>query len=163
MPDDTVEPGRARRDGLAAQIAELACERHHRIAVAESLTGGMLSNDLARAEGSGDWFLGGIVSYGSQFKRDVLSVRPGPVVSEAAARDMANGVIDLCGAMTSVAVTGVGGPEEQDGKPPGTVWLAVHHGGETTATLLHMDGDAEEICAATCEAALSALLDRLRA
>lgn len=150
------------RDALAAQIADVVADGSHRVAVAESLTGGLLSNDLARAEGSGDWFVGGVVSYGTQFKRDVLKVRPGPVVSEAAARDMANGVIDLCGALTSVAVTGVGGPDDQDGQPPGTVWVAVHHAGETTAALHHLDGEPGEICSATCEVALTHLLERIR-
>lgn len=162
MASPSEETDLSRRDALAARIGEIAESGSHRIAVAESLTGGLLSNDLARTEGSGDWFVGGIVSYGTQFKRDVLSVRPGPVVSEEAVRDMANGVVDLCGAMSSVAVTGVAGPDEQDEKPPGTVWVAVNHGGETTASLHHLEGDPHGICSSTCEVALTALLERLQ-
>ena len=96
----------AERDALAARIADLASSGSHRIAVAESLTGGLLSNDLARAEGSSEWFVGGVVAYATQFKHDVLNVRPGPVVSEEAARDMASGAALLSRVSTAVAVTG---------------------------------------------------------
>ncbi len=147
----------AERDALAARIADLASSGSHRIAVAESLTGGLLSNDLARAEGSSEWFVGGVVAYATQFKHDVLNVRPGPVVSEEAARDMASGAALLSRVSTAVAVTGVGGPNEQDGQPPGTVWIGVLHAGQLEAHLHHFSGSPEEICAATCLAALERL------
>lgn len=145
------------RDELAGAVAELAMNGSHRIAVAESLTGGLLANDLARAESASDWFLGGVVSYARQVKHEVLKVRPGPVVSPEAARDMAGGVALLLGATSAVAVTGVGGPDEQDGQPPGTVWIGSCHNGSTTATLHHFSGSPAEICAATCQAALETL------
>lgn len=146
---------------LASRIARSAMSGSHRIAVAESLTGGLLSSHLARADDASEWFLGGVVSYATQVKHDVLQVRPGPVVSAEAARDMAGGVARLLGATTTIAVTGVGGPDEQDGQPPGTVWIGVCHAGTSDASLHHFSGSPEEVCDATCEAALGALLDAL--
>ena len=61
----------------------------HTLAVAESLTGGLLASAFARASGSSAWFRGGIVAYSSAVKYDVLEVPDGPVVSEAAAVAMA--------------------------------------------------------------------------
>jgi nicotinamide-nucleotide amidase len=97
------------------------------VAVAESLTGGELAARFASAPGAGDWFRGGIVAYASDVKYDLLDVPVGPVVSEAAAAAMAAGACRLLGADVSVAVTGVAGPDDQDGEPPGTVWLALAH------------------------------------
>jgi len=91
------------------------------LAVAESLTGGLLASVFARASGSSEWFRGGVVAYSSAVKHDLLDVPEGPVVSAAAARAMASGAGRLLGADVAVAVTGVGGPGQQDGEPPGTV------------------------------------------
>jgi nicotinamide-nucleotide amidase len=151
----------ARRRTLAETVARIASEGSHRVAVAESLTGGLLSNDLAKAPDASDWFLGGVVSYATEVKQQVLQVRPGPVVSREAAKDMAGGVARLLDATTSVSVTGVGGPDSQDGMEPGTVWIGVSHAGTITATLHHFDGDPEEICEASCRAALEVLVSAL--
>jgi nicotinamide mononucleotide (NMN) deamidase PncC len=61
------------------------------LAVAESLTGGLLASAFARASGSSEWFRGGIVAYSSAVNRDLLDVPGGPVVSEVAAVAMARG------------------------------------------------------------------------
>jgi nicotinamide mononucleotide (NMN) deamidase PncC len=74
---------------LARAVAEELQRRSLWIGVAESLTGGMLSSFLAAAPNASEWFRGGIVAYSRAVKRDVLHVRPGPVVSEGAALDMA--------------------------------------------------------------------------
>ena len=66
-----------------------------------------------------------MVSYASQVKFDVLGVPEGPVVSTAAAEAMAAGVRRVLGADVGIAATGVAGPEEQEGRPVGTVCLAV--------------------------------------
>src|SRR5688572_4998019 len=93
------------------------------VAVAESLTGGMLSSRLARREGASDWFRGGVVAYSRLTKERLLGIGDVPVVSEAAARAMAENVARLLSADLAVAVTGVGGPDPEDGVPPGTVWI----------------------------------------
>jgi nicotinamide-nucleotide amidase len=149
------------RTELAGRIAELAREQGLTVAVAESLTGGMLAQPLAAAPGASEWFRGALVAYSSEVKHDVLDVPPGPVVSAEAAVAMARGVRRLLGADLAVAVTGAGGPDPEDGRDPGTVFLAVarEHGDDVRRLLL--DGDPGEILAATAEHALQMLVDAL--
>jgi nicotinamide-nucleotide amidase len=151
-------------DDLAAQVGGALRDRGLTAAVAESLTGGLLANALARAEGSSEWFRGGVVAYPTEVKHQVLRVRPGPVVAEEAAEQMARHVAEHLGAEVGLSVTGVGGPDEQDGEPPGTVWVGVSTPDGTT-THLHrfpFRGDPGEVCDATTEAALGHLRDALR-
>ena len=148
-------------DALHEQLEHVFEDRKTSVAVAESLTGGDLSATLAATPGSGDWFLGGVVAYARSVKHDVLGVPPGPVVSEEAAATMASGVCRVLGADIGLAVTGVAGPDEQDGLPPGTVWLALHHGESTTTRLVRLSGTPEEIVDATCAGAVELLIEHL--
>jgi PncC family amidohydrolase len=66
-----------------------------------------------------------VVAYASDVKRRLLSVGPGPVVSERAAREMALGVAELLGADLGLSLTGVAGPAAQDDQPPGTVFIGL--------------------------------------
>lgn len=141
---------------VAERLAEAAEERGARLAVAESLTGGLICAELARAPDASTWFAGGVVAYHSEVKYALLGVPRGPVVSEAAARAMAEGVARLAGASHTAAVTGVGGPDPQDGQPVGTVWIGTCARGVVEARLVKLDGDPETICHG---AALQCLLD----
>ena len=143
------------------RLSRMAKSAGRSVAVAESLTGGMLSSRLARLPDAGDWFLGSVVAYASTVKRDVLAVPDVPVVSEAAARAMADGVARLLGADVSIALTGVGGPAPQDGVPAGTVWMAVHDGNSTRARRFAFGGDPAEVVRQSCEAAVGWLSDVL--
>lgn len=143
-------------------VAEWARRSGMGIAAAESLTGGMIASRLAAAPDASEWFRGAVVAYASSVKRAVLGVPPGPVVSEPAARAMALGALSVLGADVAVAVTGVGGPESQDGQPPGTVWIATAREGDCRARLYHVPGDGPAaICQATCELALRKLFETL--
>ena len=115
-------------DRMAAHVGELLAASGRSIAVAESLTGGLLVQALARAQGSGDWLLGGVVAYASSVKHGLLGVSAEHVVSPESAEQMATGVRSRLGADVSVAVTGVAGPDRQEGRPPGEVWIGVHDG-----------------------------------
>src|SRR6202035_5350359 len=86
--------------------------------VAESLTGGLIASRLVNVAGASSWFRGGVVAYDSQVKFDVLGVPEGPVVTAEAAEAMASGVRKLLGSDIGLSVTGVAGPEEQDGPAP---------------------------------------------
>ncbi|HEX5512423.1 MAG TPA: CinA family protein [Actinomycetales bacterium] len=158
-PDDLI----ARAMTTAEQIADLAQRKNIDVATAESLTGGKIASHLSAAPSSSDWFRGGVVAYAEQVKYDVLGVPVGPVVSEQAARAMATGVARLMGASAAVAVTGVGGPGEEEGEPPGTVWFGVlGSGGETVHTeLRRYDGDPEQVLANTTQHALELLLQHM--
>ena len=134
-------------DHAAQQLAALLEETHRTIGVAESLTGGLLVQALARLEGSGVWLTGGVVAYHRSVKHELLDVSADKVVSADAAAEMASPVRGRFGCDVGIAVTGVAGPEPQDGEPPGTVWMAVDVGDGPRTQLVRIDGgDAEEIC-----------------
>jgi nicotinamide-nucleotide amidase len=116
------------------------------LAVAESLTGGLVASRLVNVPGSGDWFKGGVVAYDSEVKYAVLGVPRGPVVTAEAARAMAEGVRRLTGADVGLATTGVAGPDGQEGRPVGTVFLGLAlPGEEPEATEVHLPGDRDRV------------------
>ena len=156
MPDHDDED-----DEVGVRIARAARELPRTIAIAESLTGGALSSRLARLEDASDWYRGAVVTYASDVKHSVLGAPPGEVVSEVAARALADGVATLLDADVAVAVTGVGGPDPQDGESPGTVWMALHTPAGTTARCCTFGGGPEAVVEQTCDAAVSWLADHL--
>ena len=95
------------------------------LGLAESLTGGLAASRLVNVPGASRWFRGSVVSYASEVKFDVLGVPEGPVVSEEAARAMADGARSVLGADVGLSMTGVAGPDPQDGQPPGTVFVGL--------------------------------------
>jgi nicotinamide-nucleotide amidase len=152
-PDDTLDAATV----VAQDIAELAPARGLTVAVAESLTGGKIACQLAAAPASADWFRGGVVAYAPEVKFQVLGVPPGPVVTEECARSMADGVARLLGADVAVAVTGVGGPDPEEGHPPGTVWFAVAADDGVHTERHSFDGGPEEVLERTTHRALELL------
>lgn len=145
----------------AERVGELALARGRTIAVAESLTGGMIASALAQAQQASEWFRGSLVAYSTAVKHQLLEVPAGPVVSSDAAIAMARSVRKLLLADISVAVTGVGGPSAQDGHEPGTVFLAVDGGGRGQVLRLDLPGEPATVCAAATLAALDALVSTL--
>lgn len=145
----------------AERVGKILQERNMTMAVAESLTGGMLAGEFAKAGGASDWFRGGVVAYSSEVKHQLLGVPPGPVVSREAAEAMAAGAAARLGASVAVAVTGVGGPDGQDGQPPGTVWVATWPESLGPPEVWHLDGEPEDICEQTCARAVGLLAERL--
>jgi len=139
---------------VAIDVVEVPYEVDGTVAVAESLTGSMIATALAAAERSSEWFLGSVVAYATQVKHDVLDVPEGPVVSATAASAMARGVRRLLKADVAVAVTGAGGPSGQDGREPGTVFVAFDGGGEHRVVRLELDDEPKVVCATTATAAL---------
>jgi nicotinamide-nucleotide amidase len=111
--------------------------------------------DSSRPSG---WFRGAVVAYAGEVKRDLLGVPEAPVVSEAAAMAMADGVRRRLGADVGLATTGVAGPTEQEGQPVGTVWLGMALGDVVDAVQLRLPGDRDRIR----QMAVISLLDRLR-
>ena len=148
-------------DERAERIAAAARDRHLTIATAESLTGGRISSVLGAAPSASEWYRGSVVAYASSVKHGLLRVPDGPVVSEPSARAMASTVADLLGADLAVAVTGAGGPQPQDGQPPGTVWFGVFTDGRVRAELRHFDGDPGDVVDATTMHALVLLEDAM--
>lgn len=144
------------------QIAAAARREGATVASCESLTSGRLSAALGAAQAATDWYCGGIVAYQSGVKHGLLRAPDGPVVTAATAEAMACSTADLLGADYSVAVTGVGGPDPQEGHPPGTVYIATSvHGEPGTVRWHHFVGGPVEVMERTVCAALEALSDQM--
>jgi nicotinamide-nucleotide amidase len=129
------------------------------LAVAESLTGGLVAARLVDVPGASNWFRGGVVSYATDVKFSVLGVPEGPVVTSEAAAAMATGVRDLLGADVGLGVTGVAGPENAEGHAPGTVFLGAVVGDDAPVTAqVTLPGDRVRVRQFAC----ISLLDLLR-
>ena len=146
---------------LAEAVSKAASRDGRRLAVVESLTGGLVCSDLAASPGSSEWFRGGVVAYDRTTKHGVLRVPDGPVVSEPAVRSMADNASSMFDADLTVSVSGAGGPEPQDDQPPGTVWFAVDDRGQVQTWSEKFSGDPPDILRCTRIRSLQALLEHL--
>ena len=154
-----------KRDALreAAMVHGLLLEREQTVATAESLTGGRLGMLLTETPGSSATYVGGVVAYATRVKTELLGVPASlveahGVVSAECALAMARGVRDLTGASYALSTTGVAGPERQEGKPAGTVFLGVvGPDGVPSALALELVGSRFEIRDRACAEAMSAL------
>lgn len=148
---------------LVDKIAEVLDSSGLTVAVAESLTGGMLASKLAEAPGASKWFRGAVVAYVSDVKHQLLGVPPGPVVTAQAAEAMASGVRRLLAADVAVALTGAAGPDGQDGQPPGTVFFGLSDGGQSQVEHRCFDyDDPGQVCSDAVAEGLQLLYGFLR-
>jgi nicotinamide-nucleotide amidase len=163
--DDDCSPGGIRQ--LAGEAIALLIARSQTVAVAESLTGGMLAAALTSIPGASAAFRGGVVAYATDLKASLLGVpaglldRHGAVHPDVAAA-MAEGARDQLAGTVGVATTGVAGPDRADNQPVGTVYIAVCTQGQTVRRRLALSGDRQEIRTATVELALALLVGTLR-
>jgi nicotinamide-nucleotide amidase len=133
-------------ESMEVAVAAQLIARGVTLGVAESLTGGLIASRLVNVPGASAWFRGGVVAYHSQVKFDVLDVPVGPVVSEAAAAAMARGVCRVTGSDVGLGITGVAGPDEQEGNGPGTIFVGLRlPDGSTSTRELHLPGDRERV------------------
>jgi nicotinamide-nucleotide amidase len=154
---------------VAQEIIGLLVGQAQTLAVAESLTGGLLAAAVTAVPGSSAAFRGGVVSYATDLKAALLGVpadlldRHG-AVHPAVAAAMAQGACRRLGATTGAATTGVAGPDPADGQPVGTVFVAVAAGPDATPEVraLALSGDRQQIRAATVTQVLGLLLGVLR-
>jgi len=141
-------------------LADIALAGGVRVAVAESLTSGLVASAIGAGPEAEDWFAGGVVAYQSSVKEGLLGVEPGldPVSGECA-EQLAVGVLRAVKADVAVSTTGVGGPDPQDGHPPGTVYIGWAMDGSHGHRALRLNGDPEHILSQTVTAAVRLLLD----
>ena len=129
-------------DTMESVVLDLLRQRGLTIGVAESVTGGLVAGRLTATPGASDVMRGGVVAYASEVKFDLLGVPRGPVISEEASRAMALGVCRTVGSAVGLALTGVAGPDEQDGAKVGTLCIAVAMPGEVaSSTTVMLPGD----------------------
>jgi nicotinamide-nucleotide amidase len=143
---------------MESVVLDLLRERGLSLAVAESVTGGLITARLTDIPGASEVLRGGVVAYASEVKFGVLGVPEGPVVSPETAKAMAEGVRRELGADVGLGVTGVAGPDQQEGQPVGTVHLGIALGDEVEAVTLGLPGDRKRIR----DFATITLLDLLR-
>lgn len=153
-------------DELAARVIHRAKDSGTQLATAESLTAGLISATLASVPGSSAVLRGGVTSYSSEVKADLLKVPTqllatrGSVDPEVA-RLMALGARLACGADVAVSATGAAGPAAHDGKPVGTVFIGWATATDSGSVEHHFVGDRERIRTQSTRAALQQLLATL--
>ncbi len=162
VDSSSVPAGRFGSDSekLAASVLSDARSRGLTLGCAESLTGGLICACLTAIPGSSDVIRGGVVSYMTEVKEDVLSVEGSAVdecgvVSEEVALQMAQGAIDVLSCDVAVAVTGIAGPGgAEPGLPVGTVCAACISPSGSACATWHFEGDRACVREQTCHHAL---------
>ncbi|MDT0266150.1 CinA family protein [Streptomyces sp. DSM 44915] len=158
----------AQEPPVVSQVLGILVGRGQTLAVAESLTGGMVAAEITDVPGASRAFRGSVTAYASDVKRDVLGVSGALLAERGAvdaevARQLAVGVRRLLGADWGLATTGVAGPERQDGMPVGTVHVAVSAPGDggVVAQRLNLRGDRAAIRIGSVRAVLALLRNEL--
>jgi nicotinamide-nucleotide amidase len=152
---------------LARQAIQILTDRGQTLAVAESLTGGLVAAALTSVPGSSAVFRGAIVAYATSLKNVLLGVpagllaEHGPVHPDVATA-MAAGVCDRLGATYGLATTGVAGPGPADGHPAGTVFVAVRGPAGLVVEELRLPGERPDVRAGAVRGVLSLLATRLQ-
>lgn len=143
----------------AAELIERARLNQCWVATCESITGGGVGAALTSVPGASEAYRGGLITYATELKIELAGVEAGwvarhGVINEATAVQMALGVRRVCRAQIGLAVTGVAGPEPQDGQPPGVVWVAAVIGPDPA--------DSEQVLTMTRQLALQGTREEIR-
>jgi nicotinamide-nucleotide amidase len=164
MPAEVANGGGDQVSSLSAEVIAALVSSATTLATAESLTGGWIGMALTGVPGASAVYRGGLITYATELKATLAGVSPetlasdGPVAPTTAG-ELALGAARRCGADWGLAVTGVAGPDPQDGHPVGQVYVGIcGPDGSVAVEELSLDGDRREIRQATVEAALTALL-----
>lgn len=153
--------------GWVAGLLLTLAEQHATVATAESLTGGLVTAVLTAVPGSSAVVRGGIVVYATDLKTSLAGVdaallHSGGAVQPGVASELAEGARLRCGATWGIGLTGVAGPDPQDGVPPGEVHIAVVSAGQSLLRRVEIAGGRAEIRAGAVRAALEMLASALR-
>ncbi|MFD5630143.1 CinA family protein [Streptomyces sp. NPDC127072] len=158
----------------AAEVLRLLTVRGETLAVAESLTGGLVAAELTAVPGASKAFRGSVTAYATELKHELLGVDATLLAARGAvdpqvAAQMAAGARKVLGADWGIATTGVAGPDPQDGQPVGTVFVAVDGPSETPSGAagggkvvpLRLNGSRAEIRMESARSVLALLLKEL--
>jgi nicotinamide-nucleotide amidase len=145
---------------LVARLRQLG----HTVATAESLTAGLVAAELTSVPGSSAVVRGGLIVYATELKAKLAGVDAGLLAEHGAvhpdvAAQLARGARERCEATWGLGLTGVAGPDPQDGVPPGTVYVAVAGPAGVEVRRLSLAGDRQQVRADS----VTAVLDLLRA
>ena len=151
-------------DTLEGVVGGMLRERGLTLATMESCTGGLLASTITDAPGSSDYFKGGLVTYATEMKlawgvnREVVEAHG--VISAECAREMARVARERLSADVGIGVTGVAGPDEQEGKPVGTIHIALDDGGGDVRVLSYQFAQSREMVKRRAVTAALSLLRR---
>jgi nicotinamide-nucleotide amidase len=146
---------------LEEVVGRLLLDRHQSLALAESCTGGLISQRISRIAGSSAYYLGGAVTYSNDAKVRFLGVQPATLekhgaVSRETALEMSQGIRERTGADIGLSVTGIAGPSGGSAaKPVGTVWVSVAMKTFHEARLFQFHGERERVILGASQAALN--------
>jgi len=149
-----------------AEVVRALLARGETVATAESLTGGLVAATLVEIPGVSAVFRGGFVVYATDLKHALAGV-PEKLLAERGAVDpdvalaLAAGARERCAADWGLATTGVAGPDPQDGKPVGLVYVAVAGPGGPAVRELRLTGDRSQLRIASVTAVLTLLDEQL--
>ncbi len=147
---------------MESVVLDLMRKKNLTLAVAESVTGGLVSGRLTAVPGASDVFRGAVVSYASEVKYEVLGITNEIVVTEAAAKEMATGVRKALGSDIGLALTGVAGPNEQQGVKVGTLCVGIAMAdGVTKSMTMHLPIGREQMRQLSVISALNFLRNEL--
>jgi nicotinamide-nucleotide amidase len=151
---------------VAAAVLDRLRDRAETVATAESLTGGLVCATLIDAPGASAIVRGAVVAYTADVKSQILGVDDAQIaangtINAEVARQMAEGIRQRLGATWGVATTGNAGPDSSEGKPVGTVFIAVAGPRTSAVRELSLSGDRAAIRRSSTAAALSLLLGTL--
>jgi nicotinamide-nucleotide amidase len=151
---------------VATDLLDRLLDRGETVATAESLTGGLVCATLVDAPGASKVVRGGVVAYVPEVKMTILGVgdeliATNGTVDADVARQMAEGIRVRLGATWGVSTTGVAGPDSSEGKPVGTVFIAVAGPGVSSVRELDLSGNRSTIRQSATAEALSLLLATL--
>lgn len=145
---------------LEEEVGELLTKYNLTLGIAESCTGGLISNMMTNVPGSSRYFLGGVVAYSNKVKVDILIVSPETIetygaVSEEVASEMARGIRMIDRVDIGLAVTGILGPDGgTDEKPVGTVYISLFDQTEGRCRKFSFEGTRMDIKIKAAENAL---------
>jgi nicotinamide-nucleotide amidase len=150
----------------AGDVVAALIRRGETVATAESLTAGLVCATLTEVPGASAAVRGGLIVYATDLKADLAGVDPGLLAAHGAvhpdvAAQLAEGARERCGANWGVGLTGVAGPDPQDGVAPGTVHLALAGERVRTIRTLEFSGVRAEVRAASVTAVLDLLREHL--
>lgn len=151
----------------AEDVVRALLARGETVATAESLTAGMVAVELTSVPGSSAVVRGGLVVYATDLKHALAGVDAALLAEHGAvhpevARQLAEGARERCGATWGLGLTGVAGPDPQDGVAPGTVHIGLSGSSGSSVESLTLGGDRREVRERSAAAALDLLLANLK-
>lgn len=154
---------------LEEEVVEKLKQKRITLAVAESCTGGMLSNRVTNVPGASEVFIGGVVVYSNELKKKLLGVPPEDIerygaVSKEVARKMAEGICRLTGAVIGIGITGIAGPTGGTAlKPVGLVYIGITDTITNRSEVYrnNFSGSREEIKLQSTDAGLNIILKHM--